>query len=542
MAQLRLALAAAVLGFQLVAPAAAAERLKFDFSWRFFLGDVPGGASPAGNCSASDFRSTGSQTCGKLTAVPAAKTKDACVAACCAMGPAKCEVWQLSGDPEEPYGSDCWVGTCDPTRPLHNTSHGGWQGGARGATPAPAPGPAPPVTTGPASAGYDDTAWASVNAPHDYIIGLPYVANAASCSKSHGCTKFKDGFFPRSNGFYRKHFRLPASWADEAAAGRGSTFRLVFEGVYKVATVWVNGHYIEQYGDSSAAYTSFVVPLDAAHGLDLAGSNVIAIHVDGSYGTEHWYVGAGIYRHVWLESMPPVHAVDNGVFAPVTLAAGFASGVVTPSVELVNQAAGASGAVVVRCTLYGPDGHAVGSSEAVAHAGLPPHTPTTVKVAAIHVEKPLLWSIRTPVLYHMVTIVTAAQQRNDTINTTLGFRDLQWDYADGLKTNGKHTKIRGFCNHNDFTGVGMAIPERINLFRVQALRGVGGNAWRMSHNPYRDTLYDTMDRLGVMVWDETRDLEAPQLPAFGQMVRQHRNHPSVCRALGDCTALAPTLL
>jgi hypothetical protein len=63
--------------------------------------------------------------------------------------------------------------------------------------------------------------------------------------------------------------------------------------------------------------------------------------------------------------------------------------------------------------------------------------------------------------------------------------------------------------------------------RVQALRGVGGNGWRMSHNPYRDTLYDTMDRLGVLVWDETRDLRAPQLPAFKQMVRQHRNHPSI---------------
>lgn len=73
----------------------------------------------------------------------------------------------------------------------------------------------------------------------------------------------------------------------------------------------------------------------------------------------------------------------------------------------------------------------------------------------------------------------------------------------------------------------MAVPERVNLFRVQALRGVGGNGWRMSHNPYRDSLYDTMDRLGVLVWDETRDLKAPMLPAFGQMVREHRNHPSI---------------
>ena len=44
---------------------------------------------------------------------------------------------------------------------------------------------------------------------------------------------------------------------------------------------------------------------------------------------------------------------------------------------------------------------------------------------------------------------------------------------------------------------------------------------------YRDTLYDTMDRLGVLVWDETRDLQQEQLPAFKQMVRQHRNHPSI---------------
>jgi hypothetical protein len=79
----------------------------------------------------------------------------------------------------------------------------------------------------------------------------------------------------------------------------------------------------------------------------------------------------------------------------------------------------------VICTLYGPDGGVVGS-ETATHSSLPPQTPTTIKVAAIHVVKPRLWSIRTPVLYTLVTVVSAAgQQHNDTINTTLGFRDLQ---------------------------------------------------------------------------------------------------------------------
>ena len=148
----RLALAAALLQ-----PADAAERVKFDFNWRFFLGEPDGPGD--GSCNATAFHSTGNAICGKLKAVPAAKGVEACVAACCSMGPT-CEVWQLSDDPEEPHGADCWIGTCDPARPLHNMTRGGWQGGAR-AAPAPAPGPVPPATTGPASVGYDDSAWSA---------------------------------------------------------------------------------------------------------------------------------------------------------------------------------------------------------------------------------------------------------------------------------------------------------------------------------------------------------------------------------------------
>jgi hypothetical protein len=29
----------------------------------------------------------------------------------------------------------------------------------------------------------------------------------------------------------------------------------------------------------------------------------------------------------------------------------------------------------------------------------------------------------------------------------------------------------------------MAMPDRVSLLRVMQTRGVGGNAWRMSHNP-----------------------------------------------------------
>ena len=44
-----------------------------------------------------------------------------------------------------------------------------------------------------------------------------------------------------------------------------------------------------------------------------------------------------------------------------------------------------------------------------------------------------------------------------------------------------------------------AVPPRVDLLRLQQLRGVGGNAWRTSHNAPEPTLLDITDRLGVMV-------------------------------------------
>ena len=98
-----------------------------------------------------------------------------------------------------------------------------------------------------------------------------------------------------------------------------------------------------------------------------------------------------------------------------------------------------------------------------------------------------------------------------------------------MNVNAQRVRLKGFCNHNDFTGVGVAVPPRINLYRAQALRWAGGNAWRMSHNPGAEPTYDILDRLGVLVWDENRQLGTD--PGFVEgmrdMVRQHRNHPSV---------------
>ena len=81
-----------------------------------------------------------------------------------------------------------------------------------------------------------------------------------------------------------------------------------------------------------------------------------------------------------------------------------------------------------------------------------------------------LWSVARPYLYSTSFQVTAADAdvgSSDSVNVTTGFRSVAFTVEQGLMLNGKRTKMRGFCDHENFGGVGSAVHDRINLFRVQ---------------------------------------------------------------------------
>jgi hypothetical protein len=111
-----------------------------------------------------------------------------------------------------------------------------------------------------------------------------------------------------------------------------------------------------------------------------------------------------------------------------------------------------------------------------------------------------------------------------------------------LQVNEQAIKMRGACNHESFAGVGGALAPRVDLLRVQQMRGVGMNAWRTSHNPPEPVLLDITDRLGVLVLDENRVLATrdncdgcPNVPEYagdpaadmGALALRDRNHASV---------------
>ena len=91
-----------------------------------------------------------------------------------------------------------------------------------------------------------------------------------------------------------------------------------------------------------------------------------------------------------------------------------------------------------------------------------------------------LWSVPRPYLYTLVVEVKAADGTVlDTFNdSSVGFRTIRFDADTGFHLNGQDVKVRGFCDHNDFASVGVAVPDRLNLFRAQAMRSVGGQGSR----------------------------------------------------------------
>ena len=141
---------------------------------------------------------------------------------------------------------------------------------------------------------FEDANWRTVELPHDWSIeGRPSKDNP---------TGSEGGYFPAGAGWYRKTFSAPPE-------RRGKRVIVEFDGVYRDATVYLNGHKL---GNQPYGYTSF--SFDVTPDLDFSGLNVLAVRVDNSaQPNSRWYSGSGIYRHVRVVVTDPVHVAHWGV-------------------------------------------------------------------------------------------------------------------------------------------------------------------------------------------------------------------------------------
>jgi len=367
-------------------------------------------------------------------------------------------------------------------------------------------------STGPASVEFGDATWRKVDLPHDWAIELPFDPRADT---SHGSRAIGEGYRSNSIAWYRRSFEL-------AKEDEGRRIWLEFDGVYRNCDVFVNGWFVAHH---DGGYNSF--RCDITDVALCGGRNTIAVHVDATRFEGWFYEGAGIYRHVWLVKTAPLAVAPDGVF----VYARFKEPVPSGPAEVVMQArllnAGTTGAdAQVSWQVLAPDGAPVAS---VSAAGRMSASGSLELEGAAPVRTPQLWSPETPVLYRLVTSVSVGGQEVDRVETPFGIRTAGFDANRGFLLNGRPYLLKGTCNHQDHAGVGSALPDALQDFRIARLKEMGCNAYRTAHHPPTPELLDACDRLGMLVMDENRVLGSDEmhLSYLEEQVRRDRNHPGV---------------
>jgi len=350
----------------------------------------------------------------------------------------------------------------------------------------------------------DPSQWTQVDLPHDWCVEGDFDRTA---DHNHG-------FLPVGIGCYRKVFELPAS-------DLGRKITIGFEGVMRNSTVWVNGHLM---GTHSSGYTSFCYDLTDVlrHGEE--GKNVIFVRVDAREYEGWWYEGCGIYRHVWLLKADPLHVGHWGTYVTTPHIAD-QSATVSIRTTVLNEYASEKPCELVS-TIVDASGEAiaVASDEALLAAS----GEYEFEQVAI-IPRPKLWSPDTPSLYRVLTEVRSEGKVVDTYETPFGVRSIEFTADRGFFLNGKPLVIKGTCNHQDFAGLGVALPERVIEYKIRLLKEMGSNAYRSSHHPPTPELLDICDRLGMLVMDENRKLDssAEGIADLKSMLYRDRNHPCI---------------
>ena len=351
-----------------------------------------------------------------------------------------------------------------------------------------------------------------VNVPHDWAVTLPFQNTTNFDVESHGY-KTIGGLYPETSiGWYRKHFSVSKSKSDKR-------FEIQFDGIYRNATIWINGFYL---GTNFSGYVG--KSYDVTDYLNFDAENVMVVRVDATQNEGWFYEGAGIYRHVWLNERNNLHIPEDGLY--VTSEVTNSNAIISTETIVENN-----NSVSSQCMIYtyltDRDGKVVTKSDS-QKISLTINGKTTIK-QKLSLQNARLWSLDDPYLYRVVSVIEENGNITDQIKSKFGIRTLKFDAKEGFSLNGEHIKIQGTNNHQDHAGIGSALPDYMQYYRIKLLKEMGSNAYRTSHHAPTPELIQACDSLGMLVLDEQRLLNSsPEYTdQFRRLIIRDRNHPSV---------------
>ncbi len=387
---------------------------------------------------------------------------------------------------------------------------------------------------------FDDATWASVSLPHTWNETDSY---RAYISHSGGDQTEKFGV-----GWYRKHFKLPASAA-------GQKVFLQFDGMRQAGRFFLNGQPIGKYENGVTA-----VGLDLTKAAKFGDQeNILAVKVDNSPNYKEESSGTpfqwnakdfnpnfgGLNRDATLivagkiyQTLPLYENLKTtGIYIyPEAIDLKKKTVDVKVEAEVANET-GDYASITLSAVVVDRDG--------VVRAKLDGNTSDLVAgqaeifTASGPLKDARFWDVNDPYLYRVFSILSVNGRVVDVCETTTGFRQTEFKGgagAGGVWLNGRFVWLTGYAQRsaNDWAGLGGAYPDWMHEFTLQLLRESNGNYLRWMHVAPQRADSAACDRLGIVqvcpAGDKERLVTGRQWEQRAEVMRAtmifYRNSPS----------------
>jgi beta-galactosidase len=360
-------------------------------------------------------------------------------------------------------------------------------------------------------------------------VSLPHTWNAQD--------PFNDvpGYY-RGAGWYKTSIEIQPAWI-------GKELYLQFDGANQETEVFVNG---KKAGSHIGGYSRFIIPITALVNHQASATQTIAVKVNNRFNKDiaplsgDFTFFGGLYRKVSLLVLNPVHFDDSDFGSSglqiATPEVSAANAILKVSGQLVNKS-GSDKMLVLRSLIKDPQGRVISYDNFTLG-----QIKAGKRVEFIHrlqpISNPVLWSPEQPALYTITSSIVDAKTGVvlDVLQHKVGMRWFRFDVNEGFFLNGKSYKLMGTSRHQDYKGLGNAVPAALQVEDLRKIKAMGANFLRVAHYPQDQAVLNACDELGLLASVETPLVsEITESRAFTihalrmqmEMIRQNYNHPSI---------------
>ena len=275
---------------------------------------------------------------------------------------------------------------------------------------------------------------------------------------------------------YVKYFEVPKEM-------QGKRLFISFQGAESGIALWLNGHFVG-YSEDSFTPSEFELTEYAKEGENKLAAQVFKWTASSWCEDQDFFRFSGIYRDVYLYTVPEVHVYDLQIRA-------------IPDETL------SAAALEIRTNTWGKGEVKITLSRAGETVIEDKKALDGEEIYAWKVENPVLWSAEDPQLYDLtMEVYNESGELQEVIPQKVGFR--RFEMKDGIMTlNGKRIVFKG-VNRHEFSSVsGRHVSEEELRKDLKIMKQNNINAIRTCHYPDASLIYQLCDEYGIYMIDET---------------------------------------